>query len=234
MTDNTTTQPPTLCTVHNDWLQFIAEQENQPYFRELRRFVDSERAHHAVHPREDDEFTALHLTPMADTRVVILGQDPYHSPGQAHGLAFSVKRPVPPPPSLRNVFLERQNDLGLLPSSHGDLTHWARQGVLLLNTTLTVREGLAASHAGHGWETFTDEVITQVDRLPERVVFILWGRHAQEKRRLVTQNHHVVIESAHPSPLSARRGFFGSTPFSRTNRALTEAGRGAIDWDLPD
>lgn len=234
MTDNSKKQPPTLSHVHNDWSDFIENEKNRPYFAQLRRFVDSERAHHVVHPDEELEFAALHLTPLATTRVVILGQDPYHAPGQAHGLAFSVRRPVPPPPSLRNIFVERENDLGIAPSRHGDLTTWATQGVLLLNTTLTVRDGSAASHAGHGWESFTDAAISCVDRLPHRVVFLLWGRHAQEKRHLVTGEHHVVIESAHPSPLSARRGFFGSSPFSRTNQALVEARCTPIDWGLPD
>ena len=234
MSDNKQHEPPTLTHVHSDWPEFIEHHRTLPYFADLRRFVDSERAHHVVHPDEDDECAALRLTPLASTRVVILGQDPYHAPGQAHGLAFSVKRPVAPPPSLRNIFVERENDIGIPPSPHGDLTEWARQGVLLLNTTLTVRDGKAASHAGRGWETFTDAVIAHVDRLPERVVFVLWGRHAQTKRRLVTQGRHVVIESAHPSPLSAHRGFFGSSPFSRTNTALADAGRPPVDWNLPD
>jgi uracil-DNA glycosylase len=234
MTDNTTGSTPTLSHVHNDWFDFIDHQRRQPYFRDLRRFIDSERAHHVVYPPEEDEFAALKLTPLEKTRVVIIGQDPYHAPGQAHGLAFSVKRPTVPPPSLRNIFIERENDIGIPPSHHGDLTCWAQQGVLLLNTTLTVRDGVAASHAGCGWESFTDAVIARVSQLSERVVFVLWGRHAQQKRRLVTQTHHEVIESAHPSPLSAHRGFFGSAPFSRTNQALIAARRDPIDWGLPD
>lgn len=220
--------------MHNGWLEFIEHHERLPYFDQLRRFVESERAHHVVHPAAGEVFSAFHLTPLSATKVVIVGQDPYHGPGQAHGLAFSVRRPVPPPPSLRNIFTERRNDLGLLPPRHGDLSAWAQRGVLLLNTTLTVREGEAASHTGHGWETFTDAAVVHIDHLPERVVFVLWGRHAREKRLLLTGRHHVVIESAHPSPLSARHGFFGSSPFSRANEALVAAGREPVDWSLPD
>jgi uracil-DNA glycosylase len=234
ITHNTKQLTRTLLNVLNEWLDFITQHTGQSYFRDLRHFVNSERARYVVHPDEHLEFAALHLTPLKSTRVVILGQDPYHGAGQAHGLAFSVMRPEPPPPSLRNIFIERQNDIGLRPSGHGDLTSWAEHGVLLLNTTLTVRDGHAASHAGRGWETFTDAVISRVDQLDERVVFVLWGRHARQKRHLITQSHHVVLESAHPSPLSAHRGFFGSAPFSRTNRALTEASREPIDWSLPD
>jgi uracil-DNA glycosylase len=177
-------------------------------------------------------FAALHLTPRASTKVVILGQDPYHGAGQACGLAFSVPPGVRPPPSLRNVFAELQSDLGIPPPSSGNLEPWARQGVLLLNTTLTVRGGASASHQGRGWETFTDEVIKAVDAKPERVVFILWGASARRKRALVDPARHVVIESAHPSPLSASNGFFGSRPFSRANSALAEAGREPVDWRL--
>lgn len=234
MSHNNETSTRTLSAVQNEWLEFISAHEHDPSFSALRDFVRTEREQHVVHPPHEETFAALHLTPLATTRVVILGQDPYHGPRQAHGLAFSVRRPVAPPPSLRNIFLERESDTGIAPSAHGDLTHWARQGVLLLNTTLTVREGVAGSHAGHGWERFTDSVITRVNESDARVVFVLWGTHARQKKNLVTRSHHVVIESAHPSPLSARRGFFGSAPFSRTNRALSEAGRGVIDWSLPD
>jgi uracil-DNA glycosylase len=185
-----------------------------------------------VYPPPDEVFTALHLTPYADTRVLIVGQDPYHGLGQAHGLCFSVRRGVPAPPSLQNIFSELHDDLGAPTPDHGCLESWATQGVLLLNTSLTVRAHAAASHAGKGWERFTDRVIETVNSKPERVVFVLWGAHARRKRTLVTGAQHVIVESAHPSPLSARNGFFGSRPFSRINAALAEAGRGTIDWTL--
>jgi uracil-DNA glycosylase len=194
--------------------------------------VAAERARHPVYPARDDVFACLHLTPFADTRVVILGQDPYHGRGQAHGLCFSVQRGVAIPPSLVNIHTELHDDLGIDPPPHGNLEAWARQGVLLLNTTLTVRGGQAASHQGKGWETFTDEVIRAVNAKEQRVVFILWGSHARRKKAMIDTSRHVVIESAHPSPLSARNGFFGSRPFSRANAALVEAGLEPIDWRI--
>jgi uracil-DNA glycosylase len=185
-----------------------------------------------VYPPAADTFAALHLTPFADTRVLILGQDPYHGAGQAHGLCFSVRRGVAPPPSLVNILKELESDLGCPPPDHGCLEAWARDGVLLLNAVLSVRAGAAASHAGKGWETFTDEVIRAVDAKPERVVFILWGAYARRKKALIDTSRHVVIESAHPSPLSAQAGFFGSRPFSRANAALAAAGRPPVHWCL--
>jgi uracil-DNA glycosylase len=187
-----------------------------------------------VFPPAEDVFNSLHLTSYADTRVVILGQDPYHGAGQAHGLCFSVRRGVKPPPSLVNIFTELRTDVGATPPPHGNLESWARQGVLLLNTCLTVRAGQAASHHGKGWETFTDEVLRVVDGKDSRVVFVLWGAPARKKKSLVRAGHHVVVESAHPSPLSAHNGFFGSRPFSRTNEALVQAGVSPIEWQLPD
>lgn len=215
-----------------DWNPVLREQFDQPYWRDLRRFVAAERAEHTVYPAPDEEFAALHLTPYAEVKVVILGQDPYHGPRQAHGLCFSVRRGVATPPSLRNIHRELHDDLGIEAPSHGNLEAWARQGVLLLNTTLTVRAGQAASHQGHGWEVFTDRVISAVAAKQERVVFILWGAAARKKRSLIGGDRHVVIESAHPSPLSARNGFFGSRPFSRSNAALTSAGRNPVSWAL--
>ncbi len=215
-----------------DWHPVLRGELAKPYWAGLQAFVAAERDQHPVHPPAADVFAALHLTPRAATKVVILGQDPYHGAAQAHGLAFSVQPGVAPPPSLRNIFRELQADLGLPPPRHGSLEPWARQGVLLLNTTLTVRGGAAASHQGRGWETFTDEVIKAVDAKPERVVFVLWGAAARRKRLLVDQARHVVLESAHPSPLSASNGFFGSRPFSRANTALVEAGREPVDWRL--
>ena len=177
-------------------------------------------------------FAALHLTALSQVKVLILGQDPYHGPGQAHGLCFSVRPGTPPPPSLKNIFTELRDDLGIEAPAHGDLSAWARQGVLLLNATLTVRARQAASHQGKGWERFTDAVIRAVNDKPERVVFILWGNAARKKPALVDTDRHVVVESAHPSPLSAHRGFFGSRPFSRANEALVAAGREPVDWRL--
>jgi uracil-DNA glycosylase len=219
--------------VATDWNPLLRGEFAKPYWGELQEFVRAERARATVYPPHEDVFAALHLTRYADTRVLILGQDPYHGPRQAHGLCFSVRPGVAVPPSLVNVFKELHDDLGVPIPTHGCLEHWARQGVLLLNATLTVRAGQAASHQGKGWETFTDEVIRVVSAKPDRVVFVLWGSYARRKKALVDTGRHVVIESAHPSPLSAHNGFFGSRPFSRANAALVEAGRTPIDWALP-
>ncbi|MBU6315022.1 MAG: uracil-DNA glycosylase [Acidobacteria bacterium] len=216
-----------------DWNPVLRGEFAKPYWRTLQQFVADERARHTVYPPADDVFAALHLTPYEDTRVVILGQDPYHGPRQAHGLCFSVRPGVDVPPSLANVFKELQADLGIAPPGHGHLAAWARQGVLLLNTTLTVRAGQAASHQGKGWELFTDEVLRAVDAKPHRVVFLLWGAAARRKKSFIDLDRHVVLESAHPSPLSAHNGFFGSRPFSRTNAALEQVGLTPIDWHLP-
>ena len=217
-----------------DWNPILRDELAQPYWSELQAFVADERAHHQVFPPAEEVFAALHQTPYASVKVVILGQDPYHGPGQAHGLCFSVRRGVAVPPSLRNIFTELHDDLGISPPRHGNLDAWTRQGVLLLNTSLTVRAHQAASHHGRGWERFTDQVIRAVNEKPERVVFILWGAAARKKRSLVDTSRHVVVESAHPSPLSAHNGFFGSRPFSRTNAALEDAGREPVDWRIPD
>lgn len=217
-----------------DWNPLLRGEFAKPYWPRLQEFVAAERAKFTVYPSHDEVFTALHLTPYASTRVVIIGQDPYHGPGQAHGLCFSVRRGTAIPPSLTNIHTELRTDLGLTTPTHGNLESWARQGVLLLNTTLTVRAGQAGSHAGKGWEQFTDEVLRTVGARDERVVFVLWGAHARRKATLVDRSRHVVIESAHPSPLSAHNGFFGSRPFSRTNDALVEAGLAPIDWRLDD
>lgn len=217
-----------------DWNPVLRHEFDRPYWSELQNFVREERRRGPVFPPADEVFAALHLTSLADTRVVILGQDPYHGAGQAHGLCFSVRRGVPVPPSLRNMHKELRDDLGCPVPTHGNLEHWARQGVLLLNTTLTVREGVAASHQGRGWETFTDHVITVVSAKTSPVVFLLWGAASRKKKSLIDTDRHVVIESAHPSPLSAHNGFFGSRPFSRTNQALRESGREPIDWAIPD
>lgn len=217
-----------------DWNPVLRAELHKPYWKDLQRFVADERSRHQVYPPHEQVFAALHLTPFADVEVLILGQDPYHGPGQAHGLCFSVRHGVQKPPSLVNIFKELESDLGHPPPNHGNLEHWARQGVLLLNAVLTVRAHKAASHQGKGWETFTDEVIRAVNDKPERCVFILWGAYARKKKVLVDLTRHTVIESAHPSPLSAHNGFFGSRPFSRANAALVEAGRRGIDWRIPD
>jgi uracil-DNA glycosylase len=219
--------------VRTDWNPVLRAEFDKPYWAPLQAFVRTERERATVYPPPEDVFAALHLTPYAETKVLILGQDPYHGPRQAHGLCFSVRPGVTPPPSLVNIFTELHDDLGVPVPRHGCLDHWARQGVLLLNATLTVRAGQAGSHQGKGWEQFTDAVIRAVDAKDERVVFVLWGGYARRKRSLIDTTKHVIIESAHPSPLSARNGFFGSRPFSRANAALVEAGREPVDWALP-
>jgi uracil-DNA glycosylase len=216
-----------------DWNPILRGELDSDYFKALQRFVADERGRAPIYPPHDEVFAALHLTSYADVKVLILGQDPYHGANQAHGLCFSVRPGVPLPPSLENIFTELENDVGVKRPDHGCLDCWARQGVLLLNATLTVRAGQAASHQGKGWERFTDSVIEAVNHKPERVVFILWGASARKKKALIDTSRHVIIESAHPSPLSARNGFFGSRPFSRTNAALVAAGRESIDWSIP-
>jgi uracil-DNA glycosylase len=196
----------------------------------LGAFVAAEYAQHTVYPPVEDLFAAYRLCPPAETRVLILGQDPYHGPGQAHGLSFSVRDGVRIPPSLRNVFKELAEDVGVAPPSAGDLTGWARQGVLLLNAVLTVRAGAAASHAGRGWEAFTDATIQALNARAERVVFLLWGGYARKKATLITNPVHAVLEAGHPSPLNTK-GFSGARPFSAANKALADAGRPPVDWD---
>tara|TARA_Y100000590_G_scaffold48451_1_gene51343 strand:+ start:386 stop:979 length:594 start_codon:yes stop_codon:yes gene_type:complete len=195
--------------------------------------VQHERETTEVYPPDDDVYVALHLTSFAEVKVLILGQDPYHGEGQAHGLCFSVRHGIEIPPSLQNIYKEMHSDLGVVPPNHGNLEGWARQGVLLLNAVLTVRARNAGSHRNRGWESFTDEIIRVVNSKEDRVVFILWGAFAQKKKMLIDASQHVVIEAPHPSPLSAHRGFFGSRPFSRTNAALVEAGIDPVDWALP-
>ncbi len=215
-----------------DWNPILRDEFDQPYWQELQRFVADERRRATVYPPHERVFAALHHTAYASTRVLILGQDPYHGPGQAHGLSFSVPDGVRIPPSLANIHRELATDLGIDPPAHGNLERWADQGVLLLNATLTVRAGQAGSHQGKGWETFTDRVIGTVNGKDDHVVFILWGGYARRKKSLIDASRHTIIESPHPSPLSAHHGFFGSRPFSRTNRALAEHGQATIDWAL--
>jgi len=217
----------------NDWAPLLESEFEKPYYQKLRQFLVTEYKTRQIYPDAYDIFNALHLTPYQETKVVILGQDPYHGPGQAHGLSFSVKPGVNPPPSLQNIFKELHRDLGCAVPDHGYLVHWARQGVLLLNTVLTVREGSPNSHKGIGWETFTDRVIALLNDREVPVVFILWGKHAQEKASFINRDRHCVIASPHPSPFSANRGFFGSRPFSRANHFLRTHGISEIDWQLP-
>ncbi len=216
-----------------DWNPILRAEFAKPYWPELQNFVAAERAAHPVYPPPEEVFAALHNTPFEKVKVLILGQDPYHGAGQAHGLCFSVRPGVAAPPSLRNIIKELQTDVGIDQPAHGCLDAWASQGVLLLNATLTVRASEAASHQGRGWELFTDEVIRAVNAKAERVVFILWGASARKKKDFVDTTRHTVIESPHPSPLSAHNGFFGSRPFSRANAALLTGGREPVDWQLP-
>jgi uracil-DNA glycosylase len=215
-----------------DWNPILRGEFEKPYWNELQQFVAGERAAATVYPPADEVFSALHLTPYADVRVMILGQDPYHGPNQAHGLCFSVRHGVAVPPSLVNIHKELAADIGVPPPRHGNLEAWARQGVLLLNATLTVRAGNAGSHQGKGWETFTNRVLATVNDKPQHVVFVLWGSYARKKKALIDTGRHTVIESPHPSPLSAHNGFFGSRPFSQVNAALEAHGQPPVDWTL--
>jgi uracil-DNA glycosylase len=211
------------------WQARVGAELDKPYFHTLREFVDAERRRATVYPPEDEVFTALELTPYEKVKVMILGQDPYHGPGQAHGLAFSVRPGVRPPPSLANIFKELRAEMSCPIPPHGSLVSWAQQGVLLLNAVLTVREGEPNSHKGRGWETFTDAAIRAVAEREDPVVFVLWGGYAAKKESLIGPPHY-VHRSAHPSPLSARRGFFGSKPFSTINRELERTGQKPVEW----
>ena len=214
------------------WQALLEPEFLQPYIAKLEAFLELERSTQTVFPPEAEVFAALELTPFENVRVLIVGQDPYHDDGQAHGLAFSVKPGKKVPPSLLNIYKELETDLGIPRSKNGFLEPWARQGVLLLNTSLTVRAHEAASHKNKGWEKLTDAVIRAVSSKSDRVVFVLWGGHAGKKLPLIDTSKHTVIQSAHPSPLSAHNGFFGSRPFSKINAALHEAGHSEIDWRI--
>lgn len=217
---------------NNEWQEILRSEIEKPYFTDLMDFVNKEYEEKAIYPPKEDVFNAFNHTPFEKVKVVILGQDPYHGPGQAHGLSFSVKSGVKYPPSLRNMLKELKEDLGCEIPKDGTLTKWADQGVLLLNTVLTVREGEANSHKGKGWETFTDAVIRKLSEREKPIVFVLWGKPAQKKKQLIDTDRHAVIESAHPSPLSAKRGFFGSRPYSAINEKLMEFGEKPIDFCL--
>lgn len=218
----------------NDWAELLNNELQEPYYIKLRKFLIQEYRSRQIYPSMYDIFNALHYTGYQNTKVAILGQDPYHGQGQAHGLSFSVQPGVPAPPSLVNIFKELHDDIGCKIPNHGCLKSWAQQGVLLLNAVLTVRERQANSHQGLGWERFTDKVIELLNQRAEPIVFILWGRPAQRKKTMITNPVHLVIESPHPSPLSAHRGFFGSKPFSKTNKFLVDNGQMPIEWQLPD
>lgn len=218
----------------NDWQEILQEEFEKPYYQHLRKFIAKEYSTHIVYPPINEVMSAFYTVPYKEVKVVILGQDPYHGPGQAHGMCFSVKPGVPHPPSLRNIFIELHNDLGCPVPKDGYLMKWAKQGVFLLNTVLTVRQGEAMSHRGMGWEQFTDAVIEKLAQRQDPIVFVLWGRPAQMKRRIIEQNgpHHCILQAPHPSPLSAHRGFFGSRPFSKINAQLIQWGKEPIDWCL--
>ena len=212
------------------WNEILAEEMQKDYYQELQAFVQKRRAEVRVFPEEKNVFNALELTPFESVKVVILGQDPYHGFGQAHGLSFSVQKGIPLPPSLKNIYKELQEDIGGEVPIEGDLSHWAKQGVLLLNTVLTVEEGNANSHKGMGWETLTNRLIESLNELKHPVIFILWGKPAQDKEKLITNPNHVLLKAPHPSPLSAYRGFFGSKPFSKVNDILIQQGQTPICW----
>ena len=221
-----------MSSINNDWLSGIGDEFKKPYYLDLYSFVKNEYSHNIVYPNPKDLFNAFHYTPLSKVKVVILGQDPYHNEGQAHGLCFSVKPRVAIPPSLVNIYKELKDDIGCYIPNNGYLKKWADQGVLLLNTVLTVRAHEANSHQGKGWEKFTDAVIEAVNREDRPIVFILWGRPAQTKKSMLNNPKHLIIEAPHPSPLSSYRGFFGSKPFSKTNSFLKANGIDTIDWQI--
>ncbi|MED4128228.1 MULTISPECIES: uracil-DNA glycosylase [Shouchella] len=219
--------------LRNDWHDYVGQEFSKEYYVQLREFLKHEYANEVVYPPMHDLFNALHLTPYKDVKVVILGQDPYHGPNQAHGLSFSVKPDVKTPPSLKNMYKELEEDIGCQPPEHGFLESWANQGVLLLNTVLSVRQKQPGSHQGKGWEVFTNNVIATLNKREKPVAFVLWGKHAQAKLALIDESKHFIIQSPHPSPFSAHRGFFGSRPFSKINEWLVSIEESPIDWQLP-
>lgn len=219
--------------IHNDWQDILQEEFESTYYQELREFLKTEYAEQTIYPSMNHIWEAFEWTPYEQVKVVILGQDPYHGPNQAHGLSFSVQPNVKVPPSLVNIYKELADDLSITPVNHGYLKSWAEQGVLLMNTVLTVRGGSANSHRGQGWERLTDAVIKKLNEHEKPLVFILWGNPSIAKKQLIDTEKHVVITSPHPSPLSSYRGFFGSKPFSKANKALVDFGQTPIDWQLP-
>ena len=221
-----------MAAIQNDWLDALKGEFSQPYYKKLFQKVNEEYKTRRIFPPADDIFNAFHLTPLHNVKVVILGQDPYHGDGQAHGLCFSVRPGVDIPPSLANIYQELPDDLGCTIPNHGCLTKWAKQGVLLLNTVLTVRAHQANSHKGIGWEEFTDAAIRKLNEQDRPIVFILWGKPAQAKKAMLHNPRHLILEAPHPSPLSAYRGFFGSRPFSQANRFLEAQGVEPVDWQI--
>lgn len=218
--------------INNDWLPFLKDEFSKPYYKELYYFVKKEYSEYVIFPPSDEIFSALEITPINDVKVVIIGQDPYHEKDQAHGMSFSVKPGIKTPPSLQNMYKELHDELGLYIPNNGYLDKWARQGVLLLNTVLTVREGAANSHKGKGWEQFTDAVIEAVNKQDRPVVYLLWGSNARAKKKLITNPKHLVLETVHPSPLSAYNGFFGCGHFAKANEYLKQNGIEQIDWQI--
>lgn len=221
-----------MVNIGNDWDEILKDEFKKEYYLNLREFLKKEYRTHTVYPNMFDIFNALKYTSFKDTKVVIIGQDPYHGPGQAHGLCFSVKKGVEPPPSLKNIYKELIDDVGIAPPPHGELTAWAKQGVLMLNTVLTVRAGQPNSHKGKGWELFTDRVISELDKKDSPVVFLLWGRNAGNKAAVIKNPIHRKLAAPHPSPLSAYSGFFGCKHFSETNEILKSVGKEPIDWSI--
>jgi uracil-DNA glycosylase len=220
--------------LHPSWLATLNPETRKPYWAELAKFVTEERKQHTVFPPAADVFNAFRYTPLDSVKVLLLGQDPYYRPNQAHGLCFSVRPGVAVPDSLVNIYTELHSDLGIPPVKHGNLAEWARRGVLMLNACMTVRKGSANSHANKGWEKFTDAAILAVNALPRRVVFVLWGAYPRKKVPLIDQTRHAIVQAVHPSPRSANGGFFGSKPFSKVNAALIESKQEPIDWQLPE
>lgn len=218
--------------IGNDWDEVLGSEFEKEYYKRLMKFLEEERQDNTIYPPEEDVFNALKFSPYNNTKVVILGQDPYHEPGQAHGLCFSVNKGVKIPPSLVNIYKEMQNDMGIIQPNHGYLADWAYQGVLLLNTVLTVRRGEANSHKGKGWEKFTDRIVELLNQRKKPMVFILWGANAKSKQSLITNKDHMILSGAHPSPLSAFNGFFGGGYFSKANRFLELTGQEPIYWQL--
>ena len=221
-----------MVNIGNDWDELLKEEFSKDYYLQLRKFLVEEYNHNTVYPNVHDIFNALRYTSYQNTHVLLLGQDPYHGPNQAHGLCFSVKKGVTPPPSLRNIYQELANELGCSIPEHGELTKWTSQGVLMLNTCLTVRRGQPNSHAGKGWEILTDKIISLINDKEDPVVFLLWGRNAQSKEKLITNPQHLILKCAHPSPFSAYNGFFGCNHFKMTNAFLKEHGLKEIDWQI--
>lgn len=224
---------PMTAVIPKSWKPILAAEIEKPYYKTLQEFVTKERATQTIYPPEDEVFSALEHTPFDQVKVLLLGQDPYHGPNQAHGLCFSVRPGVALPPSLVNIYKELHNDVGFSIPNNGYLVSWAKQGMLMLNAVLTVRAGEPNSHKNKGWEKFTDTIISAINAKPDPVVFVLWGGYAQKKRALI-HSQHIIVESVHPSPLSVHRGFFGSKPFSKINKTLRQIGKKEIEWQIPN